>query len=83
MGTNWAKKALLEMIPPRICVTFRRAPFWFRPKNSKIEILDRQAGNAKNAMSGSHDSCFQKREHDENRFKMYPYSISRAENQVF
>ena len=38
MGTKRAKKALLEVIPPRICVTFRRASFWTRPETSKLRI---------------------------------------------
>ena len=38
MGTNRSNKAPLEVIPPRICITFRRASFWFRPKTSKMQI---------------------------------------------
>ena len=36
MDTKRSKKALLKVIPPRICITFRRASFWFRPKHSEI-----------------------------------------------
>ena len=38
MGTKRAKKALLEVISPRICITFRRASFWFRPKTLNMWI---------------------------------------------
>ena len=32
MAMKRAKRALPEVIPPRICVTFRRTSFWYRPK---------------------------------------------------
>ena len=83
MGTKWAKKTLLEVIPPRICVTFRRASFWFRLKHSKIEFLDRQDGNPTNDVSGSLDSCFKKHENLEIRSNMHPSSTYLAENQAF
>ena len=83
MGAKWATKAFLEVIQPRICVTLRRTSSQFRPKKSKIGMPDRQAGNATNTMSGSHDGCFEKHEYYENQSNMDPYWMSRSENQAF
>ena len=38
MGMKRSNEPLLEVIPPRICVTFRRTSFWFRRKSSKMHI---------------------------------------------
>ena len=83
MGTKRAQKALLEVIPPRICVTFRRASFSFRPKSSKTQIWGGHAENTTNSGPGSHDSFSGNLENHENRSKLDPYSTSRAENQPF
>ena len=32
-------KALPEVVPPRICITFRRPSSWFRPKTTKMWIF--------------------------------------------
>ena len=82
MVTKWAKKALLEVIPPRICVTFRRASFWSRPKNSKSRFGDGWAENTINSRPGSHDNFSEKVENHENRSELDPYSTNRAENQA-
>ena len=39
MGLKQSKKALPEVIPPRICITFRRGSFWSRPKTWKMWIV--------------------------------------------
>ena len=83
MGTNWTQKALLEVIPPWICITFRRASFWFRPKNSKSRLWDGWAENTINSGPGSHDNCSEKVEYHEHRLELDPYSTNRAENQGF
>ena len=81
MGTKRAKKALLEVILPRICVTFCRGSFCSRPQNSKSRVWDGWAENTINSGPGSHDNFFEKIENDENRSKLDPYSTNRAENQ--
>ena len=83
MGTKRAKKALLEVIPPRICVTFRRASFWSRPKKSKSRLGDGWAENTINSEPGSHDNFSELVEIHENRSELDPYSTNRAENQAF
>ena len=40
IGTKGAKQALLEVIPQRICITFRRASCWSRHQNSKRRLWD-------------------------------------------
>ena len=83
MGTKRAKKALLEVIPPRICVTFRRGSFWFRPKTSKMRIWKPRPENTTNTVSGSRPDFSEKSENHENRSELDPYSTNRAENQGF
>ena len=83
MGTKRAEKALFDVIPPRICVTFRRASFWSRPKNSKSRIWDGWAENTINSGPGSHDNFSEIVQINENRSKLEPYSTNRAENQAF
>ena len=78
-----ATSALPEVIPPRICITFRRASFWFQPKSSKIEILDRQPGNTTNTKLGSRDNFSENHKIHAHRSKLDPYSTNRAENQAF
>ena len=39
MGLKQSKKALPEVIPQRICITFRRVSFWSRPKTWKMWIV--------------------------------------------
>ena len=82
MGTKRPKKALLEMIPPRICITFRRGSFWFRPKTSKMRIWKPRPENTTNTVSGSRPDFSEKSENHENRLELDPYSTSRAENQA-
>ena len=81
MGTKRAKKALPEVIPPRICVTFRRAPFWSRPENSKSRLWDDWAENTIDSGPGSHVNFSEKVEIHENRPELDPHSTNRAENQ--
>ena len=50
-----AKQALPEEIPPRICVTLRRATFRSRSKNWKIQPSGERAENMVNTRPGSHD----------------------------
>ena len=83
MGTKRAKKALLEVIPPRICVTFRRSSLWSRSKNSKSRLWDGWAENTINTVSGSHENFSEKVEIHESRSELDPYSTNRAENQGF
>ena len=83
MGTNRSNKALLEVIPPRICVTFCRASFWSRPKNSKSRLWVGWAENTINTGSESHDNFSENRQNPEHRSEMEPYWTSRAETQAF
>ena len=83
MGTKRAKKALLEVIPPRICVTFLRGTFWSRSKNSKSRLWDGRAENTVSSGPGSYDNVSEKVENHENRSELDPYSTNRAENQGF
>ena len=83
MDTKRATKALLEVIPPRICVTFRRGSFWFRPKTSKMRIWKPRPENTTNTVSGSRPDFSEKSENHETRSELDPYSTSRAENQAF
>ena len=71
------------MIPPRICITFRRASFWSRPNNSKSRLLEDWAQNTINTEPGSHDTLSEKLENHGNRSKLNAYCTSRAENQAF
>ena len=82
MGMKWSKKALLDVMPPRIYVTFRRATFRSRPKRSKSRILDDQVENTTNTDLKRHDSFSEKVENHEHRSKLDPYSTNRAENQA-
>ena len=82
MVTKRATKALLEVILPRICITFRRTSFWSRPKNLKSRLWDGWAENTINSGPGSHDNFSEIVEIHENRSKLDPYSTNRAENQV-
>ena len=77
------KKALLEVIPPRICITFRRASFWSRPENLKIRIWDDRVENTINTAPERHDNFSGNVQNHENRSKLDPYSTNRAENQGF
>ena len=83
MDTKRAKKALLEVIPPRIGVTFRRASFPSRPESSKIRIWGARAENTVNTVSGSHVDFSEHHGNHENRSELNPYSTFRAENQTF
>ena len=83
MGMKWSKKALPDVIPPRICITFRRASFWSPLKNSKVLFWELQAENTVNTGPGSHDNFFESVQNHENQSKQDPYSTSRAENQGF
>ena len=51
-----SNKALPEVIPPRICITFRRATFRSRPKRSKSRIWDDQVENMTNTDLKRHDN---------------------------
>ena len=82
MVTKWATKAVLEVIPPRFCITFRRASFGSRLKTSKSRLWDDWAENTINTGPGSHDNSSEKVENHENRSELDPYSIFRAENQA-
>ena len=83
MGMKRSKKALLEVIPPRIYVTFRRGSFWSGPKNSKGRLWDGWAENTINNGPESHDNFSEIVEIHENPTKLDPYSTNRAENQAF
>ena len=83
MGMKRSKKALLEVIPPRICITFRRASFWYRPKSSKTCFGSGRAENRTNTESGSHHNCLENVQNHEHLSEMDPYSTYRAENQGF
>ena len=83
MVTKWAKKALLEVIPPRFCVTFRRASFWSRPKNSKSRLWDGWAENTEDTGPGSRDNFSEQVENHGHRSELDPYSTNRVENQGF
>ena len=82
MGTKRSNKALLDVIPPRICVTFRRASFWSRSKNSKILFWELQAENTVNTGPGSHDNFPENVQNHEQLSKRDSYPTSRAENQA-
>ena len=84
MGMKWSKKALPEVIPPRICITFRRASFWSRSKSSKIlskssKIVfgELQTENTVNTGPGSQDYFSENVRNHEHLSKRDPYSTSR------
>ena len=81
-GMTRPKKALPEVIPPRICVTFRRATFRSRPKRSKSRIWDDQVENTTNSDLKRHDNFSENLKNHENRSNLNPYSTNRAENQA-
>ena len=83
MGMKWSKKALPEVIPPRICITFRRASFWSRSKSSKIMFWELQTENTVNTEPWSHDDFSENFKNHENRSKLDPYSTNRDENRGF
>ena len=83
MGMKRSNKALLEVIPPRICVTVRRATFRFRPNKSKIRILDDRAENTTNTGPGGHDNFSGNVKNHEHRSELDPYSPLRAEKRAF
>ena len=78
-----SNKALPEVIPPRICVTFRRATFRFRPKSPKIRIGDDRPENTVITGPGSHDNFSGKVKNHQNRSELDPYWTLRAEDQLF
>ena len=73
MGTKRSNKALPEMIPPRICVIFRRASFWSRSKSSKIMFWELQAENTVNIGPGSRGNFFENVQNHEHLSKRDPY----------
>ena len=75
-------KTLREVIPPRICVTFRRATFRSRPKRSKSRIWDDQVENVTNTGLKRHDNFSGNLKNHEHRSKLDPYSTNRTENQA-
>ena len=83
MATTRSKKALLEVIPPRICVTFCRGSLWYRPENSKILVSDDRSQNTTNTGPGSLDNFSENVENHENGSGLDSYSTNRAENQGF
>ena len=83
MGMKRSKKALPEVRPPRICVTFRRATFWSRPKNSKMCLSGDRPENSTNTMPGRDDNFSEDDENHQNRSKLDPYWTRRDENQEF
>ena len=83
MDTKMASKALFEVIPLRICVTFRRASFWYQPKNSKSRLWDDWDEHTTNTGPESHDVFSGKIENHEHRSELDPYSTFRAETQGF
>ena len=83
MNTKRSNKALPEVIPPRICITFRRATFRTGPKNTKMMCWDDKAENTTNTGPGSHDNFSEKVKNHEHQSKLNPYWTSRAENQTF
>ena len=83
MGMNRSKKALLGVIPPLTCVTFRRASFWSQPENSWMQFWDDRAENTTNAGSGSHDNFSEKVDNHEHRSTLDPCLFLRAENEAF
>ena len=83
MGTKRAKKALLEVIPPRICVTFCRGSFGYRLEISKMRLSNETSQNTTNTGPGSLDNFSENVENHENGLELDPYSTSRAENQGF
>ena len=82
MVTKRETKVLLEVIPPRICVTFRRGSFRFGPETSKMQIWKPRPENTTNTVSGSRPDFSEKSENHENRLELDPYSTYRAENQA-
>ena len=85
MDLKQSKKALPEVIPPRICVTFRRGSFWSRPEtigNLENTTLERLGRKHDNTGPGRHDNFSKKVENHENRSELDPYSTNRAANQA-
>ena len=83
MDTKRSNKDIPEVIPPRICITFRRLSFWFRPKHSEIVFWEIQAENTLNTGPESRRHFSEKFKNHEHWSKLDPYSTSRAENQAF
>ena len=83
MDTKRSNTALLEVIPPRIYITFRHASFWFRPKHSEIVFWELPAENTVNTGPESRRHFSEKFKNHEHWSKLDPYSTSRAENQAF
>ena len=81
MVTKWARIALLEVIPPRFCVTFRRASFCSRPKTSKSRHGDGWAEHTINTGSESYGSFSEKVKNPEHQSKLDSCLTLRAENQ--
>ena len=82
MVTKWAKKALLEVLPPQVCITFRRAYFWSRPENMKTRIWHDRVENTINSEAKRHDNLSGNVPNHEHLSKLDPYSTNRAENQA-
>ena len=80
MHTKRAKEALLEMIPPRICITFRRASFWSGPKNSKSRLWKGWTENTITNGPVSHGNFSKKVGNHEDRSELDP--SLRAETQA-
>ena len=72
MGLKQSKKALPEVIPPRICITFRRASFWSRSKKIKNPVWELQAENTVNTGPGSYGDFF---ENVQNQFYVHEFPM--------
>ena len=82
MGTKCTKKPLLEVIPPRICITLHRASFWFRPNSSKMQIW-KHPGRTRLIPCQEATTTFLKiTKITKKQSKPDPYSTLRAENQA-
>ena len=97
MDTKGSKKALPEVIPPRICITFRRASFFVptktlenvdleapvRKHNKCQHFLADQAENTTNTEPERHVNFSKNVKTHNHRSKQDPYLTLRAENQAF
>ena len=81
MVTKRTNKALLEVIPPRICITFRRTCLWSRPKGSEIEFWEDRAENTINTCSESYGNFSGKVNKHEKLSVLDAYLTLRAGNQ--
>ena len=82
-GMKRSNKALPELIPPRICITFCHASVGFRPTKLESLFLGAPDRQHRKYLAREMSLLFEKCTNHEHRSKMEPYWTYRAENQAF